>query len=129
MRMRGAHRIGPGRVDPRVNCKCRSVDRSITFDNLSFVADSNQIGDLDETEIQSKWINPKRIRKFRIARGYVTGYALIKPEFGEHPKTCGEPLLAMLPLIGHIRKYRRVGQVRIHLLGCRICSFDPLMRV
>ena len=96
--MGGGDRVGPRRVDARMNDEGRRVDRIIALDDIALVVAADQVRDLDLAEMDAERIDPERVRKLGIARGDVARDPLVEAEFREQPEPGGKPLLAMQPL-------------------------------
>ena len=58
--------------------ECGSIDWSITFDDFSTRADTNEIRGLDESKVHPEGIDPKSLRISWIASSDMASYAFIE---------------------------------------------------
>src|SRR5258708_21670371 len=112
--MRGTDGIGPRGMNARVNRERRRVHGTATLDDPAVVTNSDQVGHPDQTEVQSKWIDPESVGKLGIACRDMADNAFVETELGEQSKACGQPLLSMQPLFIHAGKDRWFRQVLVY---------------
>ncbi len=115
--MRGTDGIWSRGMNARVNRERRRVHGTATLDDPAVVTNSDQVGHPDQTEVQSKWIDPESVGKLGIACRDMADNAFVEAELGEQSKACGQPLLSMQPLFLHAGKDRWLRQVMIYF--CR----------
>src|ERR1700733_595183 len=102
MGMSGCVRVGPGRMNARMDDEGRGVDRIVALDDVALVVAADQVRDLDLAEMDAERIDPERVEVLRIARRDVARDPLVEAEFREQPESRRQSLLPMQPLVRRI---------------------------
>jgi len=110
----GGDRVGPRRVNARMNDEGGRIDRIIAFDDVAAVVAADEVRDLDLAEMHAERIDPERVGKLGVARGDVSGDPLVEAEFREQSEARRQFLLAMQPLFRRAREFWRHWQLRFH---------------
>src|SRR5262245_9971788 len=95
MSMCSADGIRPRRMNAGMNGKSCRVDGPVSFQDLAVVTYSDQSGDGEKAEMQSKRVDPEGIGEFRIACSDMTDDALVEAELRKQAKAGRKSLLAM----------------------------------
>ncbi len=119
---RGDH-VGSSLVDGRVDHEGGAIDGPGSVDDIAVVVHQQQVADADVAEAHRERVDPEVIGELRIADGDVAGNAFAEAEAAEDAQCAGESLLAVQPLVLHVRERRRALQA-----DSLRCQFDTVDR-
>src|SRR5580658_5326353 len=108
--MGGGDGVRPRMMHARMNGKGRLIHRVLPFNHIALVITADEVRDADLAEVNAKTVQPESVGELRIARGDVSGDALIEPELREQTKCRSQPLFAMQALLTHGGKGWRLWQ-------------------
>ena len=92
-----------------MNDESGRVDGIGAFDAAASMVAADEVRDLDLAEMHPERVHPERIGELGVARGDVTGDALVETEFREQAEAGRQSLLAVKPLFrsgGELRRHR-----------------------
>jgi hypothetical protein len=121
--VRGGDDIGSRRVHRGVDGERGDVHTAVALHDLTAVVHEDQVGRADVRERHAEGVHPEVIEPLGVARGDVTGHALLEPEPGEESEPRGEALLAMQPGFVHRVERREIPpRVRGEIAGGKSVS-------
>ena len=133
----GRHDVGPRRVHGGVDGEGGRVDRAVALDDLSGVADEDEVGDPHVAEAHAERVHPEVVGQLGIACRDVPGDALGEAEAAEQAQRAGQLLLAVQALLLHGGELRRDRHLSLRgatwlvpaLASERACAIPPNYRL